>query len=779
MKKGLNQEEVYERIKNGQVNSIDNTKTKSIKEIVLSNIFTYFNLLNIFLGLAIIVSGIVFNEFSYSIKNCLFLGVVFCNTLISIVQEIMSKKTIDKMSLLSSVKQKVWRDNKLIEIDNEEIVLDDLLELNIGSQIVVDAKVVLGRVEVNESFITGESKTVLKNVGDELISGSFVVSGECLAKVFKVGQDSYINVLTSEAKKSDVNKSVIFNSFEKLIKVLSYVLIPLGILLFLNQYFVVKSSLLDAIINTVAALIGMIPEGLFLLTSSVMAVSVIRLSKYNVLVQKLYCIENLARVNVICLDKTGTLTTGNMHLAKIIPGDNYTIKELEEVVIDLINALPDNSGTFEAIRKAYPVKKKVIVDDIINFSSERKFSACQLGNVSYYVGAADYILKNNEQIDIKIKKLENDYRILLIAKKLGKLVEKPSKLEIVGYLLLEDEIREEAKETLKYFHDSNVLVKIISGDNPKTVTKIAKKVGIENIKAIDARDINENNINDVVLKYDVFGRVTPQMKKNLVIALKKNGYTVAMTGDGVNDVLALKEADTSISVATGSDATKSISQLVLLDSNFSSMPKIVLEGRRTINNIERSASLLLVKTIYTILLIFTCLFFKSPYFFIPIQLTLITACTIGIPSFILALEPNKNLVDKQNFLLKIFEKSLPASLTVFFNIIVILILKSIFKFSDDITNHLAVLITGASGFIHLYHVSKPFNILRFIMFISLILTFIFGTIFMNEFFFLEEFTKSTIFVLIILIVFSILNYHLLNNIVKHIFRLKNKNNRTL
>lgn len=771
--KGLTSIMVEERIKNGQVNVNDASRTKTIKEIVLGNIFTYFNILNIILGGAIILSGLFSFRLWYSIKNCLFLGVIVANTTISIVQEIMSKKTIDKLSLLSSIKPKVIRDGGVKAIEVEQIVLDDILKLSLGSQIVVDSKVLDGTIEVNESFITGESKTITKKAGDNLLSGSFVVSGECLAKVIHVGKDNYINVLSNEAKKIEYNKSVIFNSFETLVRILSYILVPLGILLFLNQYKVVGSSLSDAIINTVAALIGMIPEGLVLLTSSVMAVSVIKLSKVNVLVQQLYCIETLARVNVICLDKTGTITTGKMKLVDVIEKESYSHRELENIIIKLVNALPDASGTFMAIRDYYQEKVEVNVVDLIQFSSTRKFSACQIDDNSYYIGAPEYVLANRtDLIDEDIKKKQENYRVLVIATTKGNLVQNPKNLSIVGYLLIEDEIRKEAPDTLKYFKEQGVRIKIISGDNYKTVLNIAKKVGLTDLKGIDASKLSGNEINNAVIEYDTFGRVTPHMKKKLVMALKKNGYIVAMTGDGVNDVLALKEADCSVAMASGSDAAKSVSQLVLLDSNFASMPKIVAEGRRTINNIERSASLLLVKTIYTILLIFTCLFFKSEYFFVPIQLTLITSCTIGIPSFILALEPNHNLVDGKNFLFKIFKKSLPGSLTVFFNIVLILLFKTNFNLDDSITNALAVLVTGATGFIHLYHVCRPFNLLRIIMYITLLITFTYGALFLHEFFVLKEFNSQIALILFLLITFSIYSYNSLTKLVKYLFNKK-------
>ena len=768
--KGLTKIEVEERIRNNQVNKIDNTHTKSIKEIFFTNIFTYFNILNIVLAAAIIVSGIIFDRFLYSLKNCLFLGVIICNTTISIVQEIMSKKTIDKLSIISSIKPKVLRDGEVISITPEEIVMDDIIKYEIGSQVVVDSVILTDGVEVNESAITGESKTIIKNKGDMLLSGSFIVSGSTFAKVIHIGKDNYINTISAETKKMEKSKSVIFNSFEELVRILSYILVPLGIALFLSQYFVVKSSLSDSIINTVAALIGMIPEGLVLLTSSVMAVSVVKLSREKVLVQQLYCIETLARVNVICLDKTGTITTGNMKVNSVISKSN----DFEKVIIKILKVLPDNSGTFAAIRDKYKQKAEVENAEIIPFSSERKFSACKIDGISYYIGAPEYVLSSQKElIDAEILSKQNDFRILVIASRVGELVKKPEDLKVEGYILIEDEIRKEAKDTLDFFKEQGVIVKIISGDNYKTVTQIAKKVGLKDLHGVDCTDLGEENLDDIVKNNDIFGRVTPHMKKKLVEALKRCGYTVAMTGDGVNDVLALREADCSVAMASGSDAAKSVSQLVLLDSNFASMPKIVAEGRRNINNIERSSSLLLVKTIYTILLILTCILTSNKYFFVPIQLTLITSCTIGIPSFILALEPNHNLVDGKNFLIKVIKKSLPGGVTVMLNGIIILLFKKYFEIDENVINALAVLITGITGFIHLAHVSKPFNYLRGIMFGLLLLVFSYGVLFQNEFFVLKAINGQIGLVFFLLIMFSMYTYSTLVKVVEYLFDIKN------
>ena len=779
IKTGLTDSMVKERINKGLVNYNTQPSTKTIPEIIRSNVLTYFNFLNIFLGAAVLFAGIISNQFMYSLKNCLFVGVIFWNTVISTIQEIISKKIVDKLSVISSSKALVVRDSKeqIIEMDN--IVLDDIIIFKPGNQVLTDSIVLEGNVEVNESFITGESNTILKKVGDTLLSGSFIISGSSICKVIHVGENNYVNKISSDAKYIKENNSVIYNSFKTMVQILSFIIIPLGAALFCNQYLIIGSSIGNSIINTVAALIGMIPNGLVLLTSSVMAVSVIRLSKQKVLVQQLYCIETLSRVNVICLDKTGTITTGNMKLHDIIPNNNYTKEEFSKIILKIVNGLDDNSSTFKAIRDKYQDKIKQEVIDTIPFSSERKFSALQIKNdYSYYIGAYEYIVKDRELDYSKIKDYLNDYRILTVCKTKDNLTNKPTNLEVVGFILIEDEIRKEASDTLKFFKEQGVKIKIISGDNSKTVLNIIKKVtGDDNLKAVNFPEIEENNLKTVIEETDVFGRVTPIGKKQLILTLKELGYITAMTGDGVNDVLALKEADCSIAMSSGSDASKAVSQIVLLDNNFASMPKIVAEGRRTINNIERSASLLLVKTIYTILIILTCLFTQNEYFFIPIQLTLITTCTIGIPSFILALEPNTNIVSG-NFLLKIFKNSIPAGITVFLDVIIIILFKQAFPMNESIINALAVLVTGTTGFIHLYYVSKPFNFLRSALLIILLFGFIYGALFQYEFFNLSELNLQIGLILFLLIIFSVYSYKVLQtflNFITNKFIKKEKN----
>ena len=760
---GLNDLQINERIQNNLVNYNDQPPTKTIGQIFKSNFFTYFNFINLVLGGAIIAAGIFGGELWESIKNCTFMGVIIFNSLISIAQEIISKKTIDKLSILTASKLTAIRNGKEVELGIEEIVLDDILKLKLGDQVLTDSIILKGTVEANESFLTGEVDPIKKVEGDLILSGSFIVSGTCYARVEHIGKDNYISKISSEAKYDKKVNSIIMNSFEKILKVLSVLIIPIGILLFINQLLVTGSDVTASIFGTVAALIGMIPEGLLLLTSSVMAVSVIRLSKFKVLVQKLYCIETLARVDVICLDKTGTITMGEMELREVVPYNGINQEILDEIVNNMCNSFKISNATLDALKQRYNKNTNVKVKNILEFSSSRKYSAVTFNeDDTYYMGAIEFLLGNDSKNYSSIIEQYSDYRLLVIASKKGQIEEVPTNLSVIGFVIIQDKIRKEAPDTLKYFKDQGVKVKIISGDNPNSVAKIARRAGLENTEFISATEINNNNINEYAEKYNVFGRVTPEQKKHLIETLQQNGHTVAMTGDGVNDVLALKTADCSIAMASGSDAAKNVSQLVLLDSNFASMPKVVAEGRRTINNVERSASLLLIKTIFTAILVVICIFMQSEYFYMPIHLSLITTCTISIPSFILALEPNNDIV-KGNFMLKVIGKSFPAALTVVFNVVMIVLYKRYFNISEDITSTLIVMMTGTSGFIFLNGLCKPYNKLRIALMGILITLFTYVIIFHYSFFDLNEINAGT---MMLYIVFAFASCEMFENLNK-------------
>ncbi len=764
--KGLTNEEVKERIDKNLVNYIDEPKTKTIKEIIKSNVFTYFNFLNILLGSLVIISGLISGRILYSLKNSLFVGVIFTNTIISIIEEILAKKTIDKLNVITDTKIKVIRNNEIQLIKREELVLDDVCIYEIGNQVATDSFILDGNVEVNESFITGEQKILTKKKNDKLISGSFIVSGKCYVKVEHIGKDNYISKISSEAKYVKATNSIIYNSFDKMLKILSMLLIPIGILFFINQMFITNNDIPNSIMSTVSALIGMIPEGLVLLTSSAMAVSVIRLRRYNVLVQDLYSIENLARVDVICLDKTGTITEGTMEVKNIIPYKNTKVDEIKEILSNYINALEDPSPTFKSIENYLEKKDNYEIIETLNFSSIRKYSGVKFKEGTYFLGSPENISKE----DFNIDEYQNEYRVLLLAK--GKDLKNINEIKPLGFILIQDKIKENANETLNYFKEQGVDIKIISGDNPKTVSLIASRAGIEDIRMIDMSKINDDEIPNIIEEYNILGRVKPDQKKKIIQCLQQKKHFVAMTGDGVNDCLALKTADCSIAMANGSEAAKNVSQFVLLDSKIDNLPKILKEGRRSINNIERSASLLLSKTIFTIILILACVYLSTEYFFIPIHLTLITMFTIGIPSFILALESNNELV-KGNFLLKVFMKSIPSALTVVFNVIIIKLFEIYFNLDPDLCSTLTVFLTATTGFIFLNNICKPYNILRACLMIVLLLAFGYCAIFQYSFFNISYINKDTILVFIVLFICSMYIFDKLKELSNYILKKTN------
>lgn len=764
---GLSSQEVKMRINKNLINYVDEPKTKTIKEIVRSNVFTYFNFLNILLGSLVIISGLISGRLLYSLKNCLFVGVIFTNTIISIVEEILAKKTIDKLNLVTDTKISVIRDNNVKLVSREELVLDDVCIYNIGNQIVTDSVILDGVVEVNESFITGEEKIILKKKGDNLISGSFVVSGKCTVKVVHVGKDNYISKISSEAKYIKKTNSVIYNSFDKMLKVLSILLIPIGVVFFINQMVITSGNVSTSLMSTVSALIGMIPEGLVLLTSSAMAVSVIRLRRYNVLVQDLYSIENLARVDVICLDKTGTITEGIMEVKDIIPYKNNDVEKIKDILSNYVNALDDPSPTFKSILTYVGNSEDYTILETLSFSSIRKYSGVNFKEGTYFLGSPENISK--EKFDC-IKEYQKDYRVLLLAK--GKDLKKLDDIEPIGFILIQDKIKENANETLNYFKEQGVDIKIISGDNPETVAKIAMRAGISDIKAIDMSDVIDDDIDKIIKEYNILGRVKPDQKKKIVNCLQNNNHFVAMTGDGVNDCLALKTADCSIAMANGSEAAKNVSQFVLLDSKIDNLPKILKEGRRSINNIERSSSLLLSKTIFTIILILACVYLSTEYFFIPIHLTLITMFTIGIPSFILALESNNELV-KGNFLLKVFMKSIPSALTVVFNVIIIKLFEMHFNLDADLCSTLTVFLTATTGFIFLNNICKPYNLLRGCLMAFLLIAFGYCAIYQYSFFNISYINKDTILIFIILFICSMYIFDKLKALTNYILKKTN------
>ncbi len=750
--KGLSENEVNQRLDEGLFNDENTVPTKTIPQIITSNLCTFFNILNFSLAVIIIIIG--------EYKNILFMGVVLCNLFIGVIQEIRSKLTIDKLSIIASTKADVIRNGIRTKISIEQIVLDDILIFESGYQVVTDSIIIKGSCDVNESFVTGESDAIYKKEGDLLLAGSFIVSGKCTAKAERVGKYNYVSKISSGAKYIKKINSEIMRTLNKIVKIISFFIIPVGIIIALNQFNIDENTFEKAIVQSIAAIITIIPEGLMLLSSTVLAVGVVRLAKYKVLVQELYCIETLARVDTLCLDKTGTLTEGSMEVIDtVILNENYR-EIMEPAISSIVNSLEDNNPTFNAIKDRYINKSDWKPITLCPFSSQEKWSGVYFEKYgSYIMGAAEFIL---DEIPLDIKNKMNEFsknsRVILIAHSKNKCAPKklPKEITPVAFILIRDKIRAEAKKTLEYFKDQGVSIKVISGDNVETVSGIAKAAGIDGWKkAIDATTINSDNIDSSVSENVVFGRVTPIQKKELINAMQKNGHTVAMTGDGVNDVLALKEADCSIAMASGTDAARNVSQLILLDSNFDSMPKVVAEGRRSINNIQRSAAMVMVRTLYSLGLAFIFLFVHIPYPFIPIQQTLINAVSSGIPGIILALEPNKKRI-KGNFFQNIMRLALPPSMAVFISVLGILVFECIFDISKTESSTICVYVTGFIRLMFLFKVCIPFNITRTALFACMCGIFAGGILLFPEFFNLSPFTPMVLILTIGFTIFAVL-----------------------
>ena len=700
LQNGLSTEQVKNQMLLGKQNGSPDTPTKTVGEIIRTNTLTFFNLVNVILGVLVLLTG--------SLKNCLFLGVIICNTVIGIFQEIRAKKVIDKLSLISAPKVTVLRDGESKELHSAEIVLGDLMLLTTGRQVCADCTVLEGECEVNESLITGESDPVLKRTGEELLSGSFIVSGNVRAEVIRVGADSFASKITAGAKYLKKPNSVMLRSLDRIIKAIAICIVPMAIGLFLNAILVSEQETNRAVVSTVAALIGMIPEGLYLLASVVMAVSVIRLAAGKTLAQDMYCTETLARVDVLCLDKTGTITEGIMQ----VEGTELLQKDfpLDKAMTAFCGCICDDNPTFNAVKSHWGCGNTKPLRTL-PFSSARKWSGAEFQQGSFIFGAPEFVLKSGyEQIRRQCERAQREgLRVLLAACSKNKFNghELPENITPAALIFIGDVIRQEAPDTLAYFRRQGVDVKIISGDNPVTVSRIARRAGVEKAEmAVDASTLNDDEIFEAARKYSVFGRVTPDRKLALVKALKAQGHTVGMTGDGVNDVLALKEADCSIAMQSGSDAAKHVSSLVLLDGNFASMPKVVAEGRRSVNNIQRSGTLFLTKTVYAFLLALIFVFLPLPYPFQPIQLTLISVTTIGIPSFFLALEPNTEII-KGQFIRNILRLAFPRGFAVAFCAIASVLVSEFTDLPVDGMSTLTAYTVAAVGFLALFRIMKP------------------------------------------------------------------------
>lgn len=708
---GLTSKQVQTRIREGKVNHVSKKNQNTIGKIILRNTLTIFNLVNLVLAIMIISVG--------AYKNLLFILIAIANTLISIINEIRAKKTVDKMRLISEQKPTVIRNGKPYQIDQTEIVEGDLIVYSLGDQIIVDSRIEQGTVEVNEAFITGEQDNITKNRGDNLISGSFIVSGTCQATAIAVGAASQLNKIEQSAHIIKSTGSQLFVLMNNIVKYISYALIPIGILLFWSRLRISDGDTTTAVTTTVASLINMIPEGLILLTSSVLALATIRLARQKVLVQDLYSIETLARVDTIALDKTGTLTTGKMAIHDYTPLQ----KSFEGALASILSHQATENATISALNRKFlkNAKNQEIegITEIINFSSERKHSGVKTKSAAYLLGAIDFITDNKALIN-QVKTASDGYRTLAVVKRTIQNQQSPSCEELLGYIRLEDEIRSDAKQIIKYFYDNNIDIKIISGDDLEAVTSIASRVGIKDLRGANLSDYNSINYDKLVRDYSIFTRVKPAEKKNLIKALKKQGKTVAMTGDGVNDILAMKESDVSLAIGEGSDAARRSAKLVLLNSDFAAVPSIIDEGRQSINNLERSTTLFLAKTVYASILaiLFIIIPLKAP-FESPVEMSLLNFTCIGYPGLILALEHNTERI-KNRFARNILEYSVPVGLTISIAMLVLSTLAHYNIIPQLDLSTIAIFVTFTIDFILIYWISRPLNYLRASLLVSII-----------------------------------------------------------
>lgn len=760
---GLTDEEVRQRVEEGLTNRADISTDKTTKEIVISNVFTYFNLIFLVITILLIMVG--------SFRNLTFLPIIIGNTVIGIVQEIRAKKTLEKMSLLNAPRADVIRNGSVKQISTDELVKDDVILLTAGKQICADAVVISGNIQVNESLLTGEADEVEKTEGSTLMSGSFVVSGECYARLEKVGNESYISKLSLEAKSmGGKEQSEMIRSINLIVKWVGIVIIPIGLILFWQSHFVNGESITKSVTSTVAAIIGMIPEGLYLLTTVALALSTMKLARKKVLLHDMKSIETLARVDVLCVDKTGTITEPDMKLKEIFLCKNsgadgtqtaLTLDELKSLILDYANASVDNNATMLAL-KAYAADALTNNTSALHrtavsqqaFSSSLKYGSVTFSDGTYLLGAPEFIMHEDfarieEEI---IPYADKGDRVLLFARYDGENVENGINGSVtpLGFVALANPIRENAVKTFEYFKSQGVAIKVISGDNPRTVSRIAIQAGIESAESfVDAATLDtEDKIADAVNKYTVFGRVTPKQKKQLVKALQAKGHTVAMTGDGVNDILAMKDADCSVAMASGSEAAAQAAQVVLLDSDFAHMPDVVYEGRRVVNNIQRSASLFLVKNIFSLLLSLFSVILMVTYPLEPAQVSLISMFTIGVPGFLLALEQNKDRI-KGHFITNVMLKALPGGLTDVIAVGALVVCGEVFCISDASIGTIATLVLSVVGFMILFKISEPLNGMKYAVIIGNIAGLVFSGFFLKKLFALTDLSNICILLMIV------------------------------
>lgn len=702
---GLSSAEVEDRIRMDRTNHMNTSASKSVSDIVKEHSLTYFNFLNLFLAVLVALTG--------QFKNMTFMGVILINTAIGIVQELKVKKLIDQISVMTAARTRVIREGVTKEIDVSDVVIDDVILVESGEQVCADCRLLDATgIEVNESMLTGESRPVKKQAGEELMSGSYLVSGSGVAKVFHVGENNYAATLAKKAKIKKRASSQMQEIIKKIIKIDGVLLIPVGILLYLSQRGIAETTS-DAVVNTVAGVIGMIPEGLVLLTSVSFVLGVGRLARKKALVQEMEAIEALARVNVLCLDKTGTITTGKLDVVDVVPvQEEQSPEEITTIMSELTWAFDDVNSTQDALRKKFKKIGKWKAEEKIPFSSDRKYRAAFFEeHGGYALGAPEFLVPENTQLMERVNQYSAEgMRVLLLASATLKAEEmKLEEVKPLGLIIIEDQIRPEAKDTFAYFREQKVAIKVLSGDNPVTVSQIAGKAGLEGAdKYLDARNLPEDfeELREVVEKYAVFGRVRPEQKQNIIKACQANGKVAGMVGDGVNDVLALKDADCGIAMAAGSDAAKQVAHIVLLDSNFASMTNIVGEGRTIISNIEKVSSLYLTKTIYSVLLCLIFIFWQKEYPFIPIQLSWISGVAIGVPSFLLTLEQNQNSIS-EGFLRHVMRVALPAALTMVGTLVLTEVLSPFWNGEDLLSSLYHLVLGGMVSLIVVYRVCMP------------------------------------------------------------------------
>ena len=758
---GLTSEEVRERIDNGQTNHTDISTQKTVGQIVKSNLLTYFNLIFLILTVLLCIVG--------SFRNLTFLPVIIGNTVIGIFQELRAKKTLDKMSMLNAPHSIVVRDGEQQQIQSEELVKDDIIILSAGNQICADATVLSGSISVNEALLTGESDEIKKKSGDGLMSGSFVVSGQCYAKLDKVGNESYISKLTAQAKAmGDGEQSEMIRYINKLVKWVGIIIIPVGIILFCQAYIMNGETFKKSVVSMVAAVLGMIPEGLYLLTTVALALSTIRLAKKQVLLHDMKSIETLARVDVLCVDKTGTITEPGMQVTELVISGRCSDAEMDKrafahLLADYSAVIEDNNATMEAIR-AYVAKNEIekgsrTLLKTQPFTSANKYSKVSFVEGDYMLGAPEFIMKDRyDEISEEIEEYQSKgYRVLLMAESgndSSGLEKSFGGISPIGYIVLSNPIRENAESTFTYFKEQGVAIKVISGDNSATVSEVAKRAGIDGAENyVDASTLaSEKDIAEAVDKYTVFGRVTPKQKQLIVRALQKQKHTVAMTGDGVNDILAMKDADCSIAMASGSEAAAQAAQTVLLDSDFGRMPYVVYEGRQVVNNIQRSASLFLVKNIFSLLMAIFSAIFAITYPLEPSQISLISMFTIGLPGFLLALEPNRNRIEG-NFMANVMLKALPAGLTDVLSVGALVICGQVFNLPSEDIATAGTMLLAVVGFMIIIKISHPFNKMKYGVLIINIVGLLFCGLFLGKLFAIES-ISNICFLLMVVFAFA-------------------------